>query len=225
MPLNNSQAWVTPKKSVPRRRVGGLSQNKREKEQIQMMYDLHVGKSVSDTAQIKERDTHKTALNDFSEEQSYERNLRYTKEHDQHAADFALDPKNQGLDKNPLYVPMANLSAKGMQRQRVAKHIYGGGGVEKESPYRDTPSFSKPKKLPAKPKAPRKRDATLKDISAAMKSKGSYEDGTPYVDQEMATDLSENYAEKLGKKTAAKNVAKNNNNDDGPKVNDFKWGK
>lgn len=214
---SNGQSWVSPKSgggsgsSWLGKLFGGVGDVKRARQQTQMMYDLHAAKGTFDTGQIKERDTHKTALSDFSEEQSYKRGLKYTKKHDKHAAQFAQDPKNQGLDKNPLYVPMANISAKGMQRQRVATHVYGTPGRDKETTQGNNPTPPKPKKSPAGPKAPRKKDATLKDIGAAMKAKGSYEDGTPYVDQEMATNLSENYAEKLGKKTAAKNVAKTNN--------------
>jgi hypothetical protein len=195
----NNQGFVQPSSGGTGNWIaklfGGVANKNRERSMAQLQLDLHAGKADIDTYHRKERTTWDMATKDAGAELGYERATREI---------------DRGIAKGP---DMTRAGLRGFDNAgRPSMQATGQRPKEDkaaETPDKvDTPPNNTPPKDRAKNPArqAKKRNATQADVVTAMRSGGTWEDGSPFIDQEQAADLSPTYARNLGKKTAADNV-------------------
>jgi hypothetical protein len=196
-PINNdmSDRFVQPSNdgigSWLKKRLGGISQAKRERDNYQLQLDLHAGKADVDTFHRKERATWEMATKDAGAELGYDRAGREI-ERGIGAAPRMEKVGLKGFDT----AGRPDMQATGQKQNTETKQKTNGTVV-------NTP----PKDRGGNPaRKAKERNATQKDVVSAMSSGGKWEDGTPFIDKEQAADLSPTYARNLGKKAASDSV-------------------
>jgi hypothetical protein len=196
----NNQGFVQPSSGGTgnwlSKLFGGIGDGARARSMAQLQLDLHAGKADVDTFHRKERTTWDMATKDAGAELAYDRSGREI---------------TRGIDVAPA---MGKVGLKGFD-SAGRPDMQATGQRPKEDKAAETPDKvdTPPNNTPPKDRAKnparqaKKRNATQSDVVTAMKSGGTWEDGSPFIDQEQAADLSPTYARNLGKKTAADNVS------------------
>ena len=180
-PINNdmSDRFVQPSNdgigSWLKKRLGGISQAKRERNNYQLQLDLHAGKADVDTFHRKERATWEMATKDAGAELAYGRSGREI-ERGIGAAPRMEKVGLKGFDT----AGRPDMQATG-QKPKVEKADTTGATVT------NTPTQTPPTDRASNPaRRAKTRNATLKDTTAAL-SAGK-------IDQEQAADMSPTFA-------------------------------
>ena len=187
----NNQGFVQPSSGGTgnwlSKLFGGIADRGRERSMAQLQLDLHAGKADVDTFHRKERTTWDMATKDAGAELAYDRSGREI---------------DRGILKGPEMTKAGlrgfdNAGRPSMQAtgQRPRQDEPAPTPDKVDTPPNNTPPPDRGSNPARKAK---KRDATLKDTTAALKA--------GEIDMEQAADLSPTYARNLGKKTASDSV-------------------
>ncbi len=196
----NNQGFVAPQSGGTGnwlgKLFGGIGDARRSQNEAQLKLNLHTLMGDVDVENFKTRTAWQAGSKDWLDEQVFDRGGR--------AMDRGIE-KGPELNKNNIagfdrnYMPQMQRTG---QRTRESKAADTTDATV-ETPPNNTP----PKDRASNPaRQAKKRNATQSDVVTAMKSGGTWDDGSPFIDQEQAAEMSPTYARNLGKKAAAASV-------------------